>query len=61
VLGRASFFIHLQRTEWLAYDVDGYVAQALRRQMQASGLCQIERHTREMEAIYRQALEGAAS
>jgi protein O-GlcNAc transferase len=73
----ASFLTHLQRTEWLAHDTEGYVAQALalaqqlrqqpwsrqalRRQMQASGLCQIERHTREMEAIYRQALEGAAS
>ena len=71
----ASFLTHLQRTEWLAHDVDGYVAhalalaqqlrqapwsrQALRRHMQASGLCQIEQHTREMETIYRQALEAS--
>lgn len=68
----ASFLTHLQRTEWLAHDVDGYMAcalalaqqlrekpwsrQALRRQMQSSGLCQIEQHTREIEAIYLHAM-----
>ena len=67
----ASFLTHLGRTEWLAHSVDDYVAKALalahqvrqrpwprraqRAAMQASGLCNIERHTREMEAIYRQA------
>ena len=71
----ASFLTHLGRTEWLADDVDGYVARALmlaqqvrerpwprraqRAAMQASGLCQIERHTREMEQIYRQAAAQA--
>lgn len=64
----ASFLTHLGRTEWLAHDVDDYVAkavalahqvrerpwgrQAQRAAVQASNLCQIERHTREIERIY---------
>lgn len=69
----ASFLSHLGRPEWLARDVDSYVAkavelaqqvrqmpwnrQAQRRAMQASDLCQIDRHTRELEAIYVRAFE----
>lgn len=71
----ASFLMHLGRTDWLATSEEDYVTKALalaaelrqrpwsrqaqRTAMQASGLCQIERHTSEMEAIYRQAFEGA--
>lgn len=71
----ASFLTHLGRNEWLAQTEDDYVAKALalaaqvreqpwsrqaqRAAMQASGLCQIDRHTRELEAIYRQAFEAS--
>lgn len=70
----ASFLTHLNRTEWLAQNEDEYVSHALtlarnlreqgwsrhaqRQAMQESSLCQIERHTREMEAIYLQAWEA---
>ncbi len=72
----ASFLTHLGRSEWLAHDVEGYVAKATalaqqvrqapwqrqvqRQAMQASGLCQIERHTRDIEAIYHEALDAVA-
>ena len=73
----ASFLTHLGRSEWLAHSEDDYVAKALalaaevrqrpwsrhaqRAAMQASDLCNIERHTREMEAIFRQAFLDARS
>ena len=70
----SSFLTHLGRPEWVARDPDDYLAialrlaeqvrqapwsrQAHRRAMQASALCRIEAHTREIEAIYRQAVQA---
>ena len=67
----ASFLTHLGRTEWIAMDASDYVVKALalatelrlkpwsrlaqRAAMQVSDLCNIERHTRELEGIYLQA------
>jgi protein O-GlcNAc transferase len=64
----ASFMRTLGRAEWVARDEDGYVAIArrlavdcpsvrtgraeLRRQMQASPLCDVQAHTRQLEALY---------
>lgn len=72
----ASFLTHLGRPEWIAPDAQAYVAlalglaeqvrqapwgrQAQRRAMQASALCRIEQHTREIEALYRRATEDRA-
>lgn len=69
----ASFLTHLGRPEWLAENEDDYVRIAkqlalqvrrqhwsrhgLREAMRVSGLCQIERHTRELEDIYLRAFE----
>jgi protein O-GlcNAc transferase len=68
-----SFLTHLARKQWLAADAQDYVRIAVslarqlreapfsrhaqRQAMQASSLCQIEQHTREMEKIYQQAFD----
>jgi protein O-GlcNAc transferase len=67
----ASFVQRIGHPEWLAHDENDYVAiatrlaaqrqsapwsrQALRAQMQASPVCDITGHTREIEAAYRRA------
>lgn len=67
----AMLLHQMGRTQWLAHSADDYVAkalvlvrqmreqpwsrQALRKAMQASGLCDAEHHTRELEALYLQA------
>jgi predicted O-linked N-acetylglucosamine transferase (SPINDLY family) len=66
----ASFMTALGHPEWVAEDEDGYVAiatrlaesvatlrkgrGALRQQMQKSPLCDVQAHTRQLEALYEQ-------